>query len=92
MKLSKVTLLFSILLVSVSACNKALVLEDVNYAQYVESVLIPNEEGFVTDYRNNISFSINTLLLEEFGENPDNEINEIRLIRNQQGFYFARPG
>ncbi len=88
MKLSKVTLLFSILLVCVTACNKTLVIEDVNYAQYVESVLIPNEDGIVTDYRNNISFSINSLLSEEHGENTNSNVNEIRLIRNQQGFYF----
>ena len=88
MKLSKVTLLLSFLLLTVLACNKTFVIEDVNYAQYVESVLIPDEQGFVSDIRNNISFSINELSNEEFGENSDTEVNEIRLIRNHQGYYF----
>jgi hypothetical protein len=65
-----------------------LVIENVNYAQNVESVLVPNEEGVVTDIRNNISFSIIPLIHKEFGINSSFNINEIRLIRNQKGFYF----
>ena len=72
----------------ISSCNKSLVIENVNYAQNVESVLVPNEEGVVTDIRNNISFSIIPLIHKEFGINSSLNINEIRLIRNQKGFYF----
>lgn len=72
----------------ISSCNKSLVIENVNYAQNVESVLVPNEEGVVTDIRNNISFSIIPIIHKEFGKNSSLNINEIRLIRNQNGFYF----
>ena len=67
--------------------NKSLVIENVNYAQNVESVLVPNEEGVVTDIRNNISFSIIPLIHKEFGNKSSISINEIRLIRNQKGFH-----
>ena len=40
----------------ITSCNKSLVIENVNYAQNIESVLVPDEEGIVIDIRNNISF------------------------------------
>lgn len=72
----------------ITSCNKSLVIENVNYAQNVESVLVPDEEGIVIDIRNNISFSILPLIHREFGNKSSISINEIRLIRNQKGFYF----
>jgi len=88
MKLSKATYAIIVGLLSFSACNNALVIEDVNYAQFVESVLIPDEHGVVTDYRNSLSFSIQPIAVQEFGEDTSEEISQIRLIRNQDGFYF----
>lgn len=88
MKPPNITIIFILGLVSFSACTKSLVIENVNYAQYVESVLIPDETGFIEDYRNNIRFSIEPIVEEEFGENSEEYIQEVRLIRNRDGFYF----
>lgn len=88
MKVLHAILICTLSLLWITSCNKSLVIENVNYAQNVESVLVPNEEGVVTDIRNNISFSIIPLIHKEFGINSSFNINEIRLIRNQKGFYF----
>ena len=42
-------LICTLSLLWISSCNKSLVIENVNYAQNVESVLVPNEERVVTD-------------------------------------------
>lgn len=86
MLLSKVFIL--VILLGIIACNKSFIIKDVNYAQYVESVLYPNELGIVTDYLNNISFSIHQLSKIEFGDNDIDEMFEIRMIRNHLGYYF----
>lgn len=88
MKRSKTILLGVLVLLITPACHKTLVIDEVNYAQYVESVLRPDSEGIVTDYRNSISFSITSISEEEFGGEITNEVSEIRLIRNQDGYYF----
>jgi len=89
MKLSKLTPLIFLISVSLigTACNK-FVIEGVNYSQEVESVLEPDENGNVEDVRHDLTFNINPLLKEEFGEGEQLNIEEIRLIRNAEGFYF----
>lgn len=89
MKLYKLTPLILLVCVSLigTACNK-FVIEGVNYSQEIESVLEPDEAGNVEDIRHGITFNINPLLLEEFGEEEQMSVDEIRLIRNSEGFYF----
>ncbi len=70
------------------ACNKSLVIKNVNYAQKIESVLIPDSEGKVSDIRYGISFSILPFQFEEFKDSSSVQISEIRIIRNNLGYYF----
>ncbi|MEX0608314.1 MAG: hypothetical protein WD016_12625 [Balneolaceae bacterium] len=90
MNLQKVTTtticLLSILIAGTSC--KTFVVQDVNYAYQIESVLTPGEDGMVEDLRHGISFDIQPFLNEEFGEDSEQEIREVRLIRNSKGFYF----
>lgn len=88
MKSKRWTLIVGTGLLVFAGCNNALVIEDVNYAQYVESVLIPDEYGVVTDVRNSISFSITPLIEEESSETFEPDVKQIRLIRNANGYYF----
>lgn len=85
-KVTTTICLFAIMLAG-AAC-KTFVVQDVNYAHQIESVLTPNEEGVVTDKRHGISFNISPFVNEEFGENSGENIEEVRMIRNSQGFYF----
>jgi hypothetical protein len=70
-----------------TACNK-FVVENVNYSQQIESVLIPDENGTVHDVRHGITFNVEPFEKQEFGEDESIEIKEVRLIRNAQGYYF----
>lgn len=71
-----------------SACN-SFVVENVNYSQQLESVLVPDENGTVSDVRHGISFNVKSFKEQEFGASDSTkQIREIRLIRNADGFYF----
>jgi hypothetical protein len=70
-----------------TAC-KTFVVKNVNYAHQIESVLTPDENGTVNDVRHGISFNVQPFQKKEFGENDSTQIQEVRLIRNQEGFYF----
>lgn len=85
-KFTPLVLLASILMLG-TAC-KTFVVEDVNYSQEIESVLIPNEEGEVHDVRHGITFNVNPFQEKEFGENDSTVISEVRLIRDAKGYYF----
>ena len=75
-------------LVFLQACQKALVIKNVNYAQNIESVLEPDDEGTVSDVRHGIRFSVLSLQATEFEQDSTKVIRQIRLIRNNQGYYF----
>ncbi|MEX0720843.1 MAG: hypothetical protein WD059_09260 [Balneolaceae bacterium] len=86
-KVTTTICLFSIIFLG-SACKSAFVVENVDYAHQIESVLTPDEDGMVNDLRHGISFNILPLQLQEFGSDSQVEIDEVRMIRNSQGFYF----
>lgn len=75
-------------LLAATACNK-FVVENVNYSQQIESVLIPDENGNVHDVRHGITFNVEPFKAQEFGEEDNTtQIQEVRLIRNAEGYYF----
>ncbi len=79
------------LLVLTVACAP-LTLTDVDYAQPVESVMTPDQNGNVEDVRLGISFNITPINVEELGEDAPLP-NEVRFIRGSQGYYFVTaPG
>jgi len=84
--LSTVLLLFS-------GCKQALVISDVDYAQPIETVLIPNEEGMVQDVQRGLAFNILPLQYEETQDSSSVTTEEVRLIRGSEGFYYiTAPG
>ncbi|CAN5261322.1 hypothetical protein BH23BAC3_BH23BAC3_11970 [soil metagenome] len=82
-KLTTLTLCVA-LLFGAAACGPSLVLQDVDYAQPIESVLAPDENSEVHDQRYAVKFSIAPVLEEE----GLTSVDEIRLIRNRAGYYF----
>lgn len=80
------------LLVFTVACGPSLTLTDVDYAQPMESVASPDQNGNVEDPRLGIRFNISALNVEERGQGaslPD----EVRFIRSRDGYYFVTaPG
>lgn len=87
--LRKSTLAFVLLTTFfLQACNKSLVVKNVNYAQQIESVLIPDEDGNINDVRYGLSYSILPFQYEEFNDTTTVMVSEVRMIRNHQGYYF----
>lgn len=70
------------------ACSKALVIENVNYSQPIESVMVPDKNGVVSDMRYGISFNVQSLEAEEFEDDTTRSISTVRMIRNASGYYF----
>lgn len=69
-------------------CNKSLVVKNVNYAQQLETVLVPDSNGDVNDVRHGISYSILPFQFEEFQDTSSVQVTEVRMIRNSDGYYF----
>jgi len=72
------------LLFGAAACGPSLVLQGVDYAQPIESVLTPDADTEVHDQRYAVKFTIAPVLEEE----GVSSVDEIRLIRNSAGYYF----
>lgn len=72
-------------LFAVAACGPSLVIQNVDYAQPLESVIAPDSDNVVHDQRYAIKFSISPVLEEE----GVSSVNEVRLIRNNAGYYFV---
>lgn len=73
------------ILFGAAACGPSLVIQNVDFAQPIESVLSPDSENQVHDQRYAIKFSISGILEKEGSAGVD----EIRLIRSRAGYYFV---
>ncbi len=73
------------LLFGAAACGPSLVIQNVDYSQPIESVLSPDSNNEVHDQRYAIKFNVSAILEEE----GSSSVEEIRLIRNNAGFYFV---
>jgi len=73
------------LLFGAAACGPSLVIQNVDYSQPIESVLSPDSDNEVHDERYAIKFNISNILEEEGASSVD----EVRLIRNNAGYYFV---
>jgi hypothetical protein len=88
MKHSKFFLfVFAAVFMFTSAC-KTFEVQNVNYAQQVESVLVPTQNGQIDDSRYGISFNILPFQYQEMNDSSSVMVNEVRLIRNHSGYYF----
>ena len=77
---------FAVLL---SACSTRVAIENVDFAQPLETVVQADSDGQVFDVRSGVSFNVLSLLENE-GLNASEFANtDIRMIRNHQGYYFV---
>lgn len=92
---TSISKLFAVLsLVFVTACSSSLVIQNVNYAQPVESVLKPDANGMVKDMRYAVSFDVTPLLKSETAKGSETmSVQEVHVIRGHEGFYYVTaPG
>lgn len=68
------------------ACGTTI--DGVRYAWPVESVLEVGNNNIVEDGRNGLIFSVGPIAEKEFADSTSLRGKEIRLLRNNEGFYF----
>ena len=76
-----------ILLSTLGACSM-LTLHPANFAWPIESVLPVNDEGMVMEERYSIEFNTVGLFFEEFQDSLSYSGNNIRMIRDNGGYYY----
>jgi hypothetical protein len=74
-------------LIFLTACSN-LVLKQTNFAWPVESVINVDNEGNVEIQRYSESFNVKPLYFKEMGDSLAYQNQQIRVIRNEKGFYF----
>jgi hypothetical protein len=85
MKTIKYSMIFSFLFLA--ACS-SLILKPADFAWPVESVLKVDDQGNVQVDRYSLTFNTKELFLEETGDSLAYQNNELRVIRNNNGYYF----
>ncbi|MFI5237621.1 MAG: hypothetical protein ACHQLA_06780 [Ignavibacteriales bacterium] len=71
-----------------TACS-TLTLQTANFSWPIESVLTVNDDGDVVDQRYSVEFNTLPLFYEELQDSTAYKGEEIRLIRDQQGYYYV---
>ena len=82
-KCFSVMLLFAVL----SACS-SLTLKPADYSWPIENVLKVDNKGFVEEQRYSFTLKVKALFYEEFKDSTNFSGKEIRLIRDNLGFYY----
>ena len=78
----------SLLLLLITAACSVLTLQPANFAWPLESILPVDDKGKVTDDRYSLEVNTVGLFFEEFQDSLSYKGKEIRMIRDNQGFYF----
>lgn len=77
-----------ILTVIVSTACSSLKLSPAEFGWPVESVQKIDKDGFVKEDRYSVSFNTKALFLEEMQDSMAYQGKDLRMIRNQDGYYF----
>jgi hypothetical protein len=77
----------SVFLLFITAC-KTLTLQPANFSWPIESVLPVDKDGNVTEERYSIEFKTTGLFFEEFQDSLAYMGKELRVIRDNKGYYF----
>lgn len=85
--MKKYFLITAIIIPLFAACS-SLTLKPVNFGWPLENVLKSDASGIVEEQRHSLIFNVTPLFKTEFGDSADADSKEIRLIRNNEGYYF----
>ena len=76
------------LLIIFSAGCSSLILHSADYSWPIENVLKVDDNGFVTEDRHTFTINVKPLFFKEFADSNSAAGKEIRIIRNNAGYYF----
>ena len=85
----KKSILIMFFVIPLLAACSAVVLKPVNFAWPVENVLKSDSNGLVEEQRHSLSFNVTPIFQAEFGDSTNADSKEIRLIRNNDGYYVV---
>lgn len=85
--MKRLIILLSVLLLIITACA-TLTLKPANFSWPVESVLPVSDNGNVSEERYSMEFNTVGLFFEEFQDSLAFKGKELRVIRDNQGYYF----
>jgi hypothetical protein len=85
--MKRLLILFLFLILITAACS-VLTLQPANFSWPLESVLSVDDNGKVSEDRYSIEVNTIGLFFEEFQDSLSYKGKEIRMIRDNQGFYF----
>ena len=85
--MKRLIILFSFLILITAACS-VLTLQPANFSWPIESVLPVDDNGKVTDDRYSLEVNTVGMFFEEFQDSLSYKGKEVRMIRDNQGFYF----
>jgi hypothetical protein len=85
--MKRLIILFLFLIFITAACS-VLTLQPANFSWPIESVLPVDDNGKVTDDRYSIEINTVGLFFDEFQDSLSYRGKEVRMIRDNQGFYF----
>jgi len=85
--MKKIIIPVLITLLFLAGCS-TLVLKPANYEWPVESVIKVDNDGFVIEKRYSLSFDVKELFLAETNDSSGYLGKELRVIRNDKGYYF----
>ena len=86
--MNKLVVLLSILCMVLLLSCSSLTLENVDYGWPVESVTTVSPTNMVSEGRYALSFSVAPVAQEEFQDTTALRGSQIRILRNQEGYYF----
>ena len=85
--MKRLLILFLFLILITAACS-VLTLQPANFSWPLESVLSVDDNGKVAEDRYSIEVNTIGLFFEEFQDSLSYKGKEVRMIRDNQGFYF----
>lgn len=71
-----------------TGCKQTLVISEVDYAQPIETVVEPTEDGVVHDRQYGLKFNITPLHYRETGDSARTNNDQVRFIRGTDGYYY----
>jgi len=86
-KTARTGLFAFLLLFSISSCKTAMELTPVDYSMLLETVLKPDENGFVADRGYGVQFNVKPVHFMETGDSTRVQ-TDFRFIRDSSGFYY----
>ena len=81
-------LALSLFLIFIAVACSVLTLQPTNFAWPIESVMLVDDDGKISEDRYSLEVNTVGLFFEEFQDSLSYKGKEIRIIRDNQGFYF----